>query len=360
MHVLGRCAAFSIRLCNKLPVETILYVPDRSGDKMKKLKITSKKRTLLIVAAIVILLIMMFYMIRIFSLINKINYATDEEEVPVIDSSYAASQGIIFPRDEMIHDPKIINILFLGTDYTINNEERGRADSNMLCSFNTRNGQIKLISFERGIGVPVPGRGSDLLTHAYHWGGPMLSQSIISSMFNIDIKAYVQVDFQSFAEIVDAIGGIDIELTELEAKALSGAIPTQVWAWGDVHEGWNHLGGHDTLQYCRLRSIDSDWNRQRRQRTVLEQLQKKCRGMSAGALIRLAEEVMPMIHTNLTKDHVSKLVLNLPRLLRGSVSQLQVPDKNSQSGYIRCVPEYESRKISNFLYDSGFELSSPY
>ena len=323
------------------------------------IKAIPKKRMILVAAGIIILIVMV-YIARLFMLSSKISYEAEGEAPPVIEPSFAAAQGIIFPKEDMIHDPKIINILFLGTDYQVNKEERGRADSNMLCSLNTRNGQIKLVSFERGIGVPIPGRGSDLLTHAYHWGGALLSQSIITHMFNVDVKAYVQVDFQSFADIVDAVGGIDIELTELEAQALTGAIPTQVWAWGDVHEGWNHLGGHDTLQYCRLRSIDSDWNRQRRQRTVLEQLQKKCRKMPFGKLIKLAEEIMPMIHTNLSREDVSRLILCMPKLLHGSVTQLQVPDKNFQSGYIRCVPEYEAKKIANFLYDAGYELNNPY
>lgn len=323
------------------------------------IKALPKKRIILIAVGIIILIVMV-YIVRLFMLSSKISYEEEGEELPVIEPSFAATQGIIFPKEEMIQDPKIINILFLGTDYQVNKEERGRADSNMLCSFNTSSGQIKLVSFERGIGVPIPGRGSDLLTHAYHWGGALLSQSIITSMFNVDIKAYVQVDFQSFADIVDAVGGVDIELTELEARALSGAIPTQVWAWGDVHEGWNHLGGHDTLQYCRLRSIDSDWNRQRRQRTVLEQIQKKCRKMTFGKLVNLAEEIMPMIHTNLSQKDVYKLMLCLPKLLRGSVSQLQVPDKNFQSGYIRCIPDYEAKKIANYLYGAEYELSNPY
>ena len=233
-------------------------------------KKNQKKKFVIWAFAIVIILVLLFFVCRLIMLIGRISYEPADEELPVIDSAYAAGYGIIFPSIEPAQDSDIVNILFLGTDYQLSAEERGRSDSNMLCSLNTRSGDIKLVSFERGIGVPVPGRGTDLLTHAYHWGGAALSQSIISQMFSIDVKGYVQVDFGSFASIVDAIGGVDVELTELEAQALSGAISTQVWAWGDVHEGWNHLGGHDTLQYCRLRSIDSDWNRQRRQRTVLE------------------------------------------------------------------------------------------
>lgn len=291
---------------------------------------------------------------------ETIDYETDEGKIPYIDPAYAAGNDIFFPDREMIHDNNIINVLCLGTDSQINAEERGRADTNMLCSLNTRTGEIKLISFERGIGVPIPGRGSDLLTHAYRWGGPTLSQSIISQMFCVEVKGYAQVDFQSFATIIDAIGGVDVELTELEAKALNGDIPTQTWTWDPVHEGLNHLYGHDALEYCRLRSIDSDWDRQNRQRTVLEQVQKKCKNMSSIELLKLAEQVLPMVHTNLSREDVAAILKYMPRLMRGSVSQLQVPDKNRIENSIRCVPDYESKKIANFLYHVGYELISPY
>ena len=179
-------------------------------------------------------------------------------------------------------------------------------------------------------------------------------------MFAVEVDGYAQVDFSSFADVIDAIGGVDVELTEMEAKALNGAIATNVWAWVEVHEGMNHLCGHDALEYCRLRSIDSDWNRQMRQRKVLEQIQKSCRKMSPLQLVKLAGEVLPLVHTNLSRSDVKTILRALPKLMRGDVGQLQVPDKNGGHGVIRCIPDYEARKIANFLYDAGYELKSPY
>ncbi len=331
--------------------------------------------TALIILITLLVLFILGAVVAINAVISKISYDVVDDPAPdgiaagddmaagqptVIDPAYAAGNGIYFPDLEEIHGSDIINVLLLGTDAQINTEERGRADSNILCSLNLKTGEIKLISFERGIGVPIPGRGSDLLTHAYRWGGPALSQSIISQMFCVEVNGYAQADFQSFAGIVDAIGGVDVELTELEAKALNGEIPTQTWTWDPVHEGWNHLYGHDALEYCRLRAIDSDWNRQQRQRTVLEQIQKKCRAMSPVELLKLADQVLPLIHTNLSREEVATILKYLPRLMRGTVSQLQVPDKNQVENTIRCVPDYESKKIANFLYDAGYELVCPY
>ena len=311
--------------------------------------------------AALLLLLLLIGLLLVNDWIGRIRYERDDEDTVTIDRAYAAGNGIYFPDIEPVRRPGVINVLFLGTDFVVGAEgNRGRADSNMLCSLDTRSGAIRLVSFERGIGVPVPGRGSDLLTHAYHWGGPELSQSVIAQMFAVTVDGYAQVDFSAFADVIDAIGGVDVELTEMEAKALNGAIATNVWAWVEVHEGMNHLCGHDALEYCRLRSIDSDWHRQMRQRKVLEQIQKSCRKMSPLRLVKLAGEVLPMIHTNLGRDDVKAILRALPKLMRGDVAQLQVPDKNGSHGTVRCIPDYEARKIANFLYDAGYELKSPY
>lgn len=318
-------------------------------------------RAAAVILAAVLLLVFLVGLLLVNLMIGRISYEPEAAEPVTIDRAYAAGSGIYFPDIEPVRKPGVINVLFLGTDFAVGADgNRGRADSNMLCSLDTRSGAIRLVSFERGIGVPVPGRGSDLLTHAYHWGGPELSQSIISQMFAVEVDGYAQVDFSSFADVIDAIGGVDVELTEMEAKALNGAIATNVWAWVEVHEGMNHLCGHDALEYCRLRSIDSDWNRQMRQRKVLEQIQKSCRKMSPLQLVKLAGEVLPLVHTNLSRSDVKAILRALPKLMRGDVGQLQVPDKNGGHGVIRCIPDYEARKIANFLYDAGYELKSPY
>ena len=318
-------------------------------------------RAAAVILAAILLLLFLVGLLLVNLMIGRISYEPDAAEPVTIDRAYAAGSGIYFPDIEPVRQPGVINVLFLGTDFAVGADgNRGRADSNMLCSLDTRSGAIRLVSFERGIGVPVPGRGSDLLTHAYHWGGPELSQSIIGQMFAVEVDGYAQVDFSSFADVIDAIGGVDVELTEMEAKALNGAIATNVWAWVEVHEGMNHLCGHDALEYCRLRSIDSDWNRQMRQRKVLEQIQKSCRKMSPLQLVKLAGEVLPLVHTNLSRSDVKAILRALPKLMRGDVGQLQVPDKNGGHGVIRCIPDYEARKIANFLYDAGYELKSPY
>ena len=117
--------------------------------------------------AALLLLLFLIGLLLINLMIGRIAYEADDTDTVTVDRAYAAGNGIYFPDIEPVRKPGVINVLFLGTDFAVGAEgSRGRADSNMLCSLNTRSGEIKLVSFERGIGVPVPGRGSDLLTHA--------------------------------------------------------------------------------------------------------------------------------------------------------------------------------------------------
>lgn len=96
----------------------------------------------------------------------------------------------------------------------------------------------------------------------------------------MDVNRYVRVNFDSFADIIDAVGGVDIELTSLEAQGLNGEVRTNAYAKHKMYEGMNHLDGYDALQYSRLRYIDSDWKRIERQRNVIQAVVHKAQGLN--------------------------------------------------------------------------------
>lgn len=311
------------------------------------------------------------------SKLDKISYSESKpvEQLtpnPELESTGEERSDIEFemPTEEKAEDGGIVNILLLGTDLRIpNSSDPGRADCNMLCSINKGTGEIKLVSFERGIFVPIPqnlmpyGGTSDLLTHAFHWGGPDLSQSIISTCFNIELAGYAQVDFDTFADVVDEIGGIDIELTQTESDALNRYRYTNTQSLDrTVEPGVNHLNGYETLQYCRLRFTDDDWVRQNRQRNAVTACFNKIKTLNLLELNSLADRVLPHINTNLSKQQITGLLFAAPKILSGpGIATLQVPDKNmTETRYIECNFDYESKKISNFIYGTEYELKCPY
>lgn len=285
------------------------------------------------------------------SKLNRIQYEPPAASPPVTVLPLSPSSS---PEEPPSGD--IINILLLGTDMRLpGTSDPGRADVTMLCSLDPKAGTIKLVSFERGIYVPIPGREDDLLTHAYHWGGAELSQSIISQCFSLELAGYAQVDFEAFVAIVDGIGGVDLELTAVEAAALSRG----VGSYG-LSTGTNHLNGREALYYCRLRAPDDDWQRQQRQRNCITACVHQIKDLNLSQWNELADTILPYVHTNLSRDTLLSLLLQAPKLLGSSPEQLQVPDKNASFGYIACDFEYEHRKISNFLYGTDYELRSPY
>ena len=337
-------------------------------DKNRKRK-PKKTRAGRVVLAVILLFLILFLSVFLYgvSKLSKISYdepaaqtiietengqaqkPMTQKEVKEKITEEAITQSIALPQGNAESTADIVNVLLLGTDIRVpGTEDPGRADSTMLCSLNMKTGDVKLISFERGIYVPIPDMGQDLLTHAYHWGGAALSQSIIEECFLLDVAGYAQVDFNNFKLVIDTIGGVDIELTESEAAALR------------LPAGLNHLNGAQALSYCRLRSVDSDWERQQRQRTTIAAALKQVRSLSLPELDSTMNTLLPLIHTNLSKTQISRLMLNAPKFIQGDVSQLQVPDRNWNDGYIKCDFDYEHKKITNFLYGTDYDITSPY
>ena len=104
----------------------------------------------------------------------------------------------------------------------------------------------------------------------------------IEDCFNVQVDHYVRVNFNSFVQIVDAVGGVDLDITEMEAKALNWEVPSNsMLIVNHVDPGPNHFDGYTALQYARLRKIDNDWKRVERQRTVIKAVLDQVQNASA-------------------------------------------------------------------------------
>ena len=113
------------------------------------------------------------------------------------------------PEGDAFSDNDVINILLLGTDMPIpGTDDTGRCDMTMLCSLNKKTGDVKLVGFERAIGVPVPKYEDDMLTHVFQYGGGEFMQETINKCFRVDVDAYIHVGYEMFPQVIDAIGGI--------------------------------------------------------------------------------------------------------------------------------------------------------
>jgi LCP family protein required for cell wall assembly len=266
----------------------------------------------------------------------------EEEELILVSEEEMSALGISEAQltdMDIFSDNDVFNVLLLGTDERRHNfATNARADSIMILSIDKENKDMKLVSIQRGMGVPIlegQYKGQyDWITHCFRYGGAELMLKEIRECLRVDVDRYVRVNFDSFAEIIDAVGGVDIELTALEAQGLNGEVRTNAYAKHKMYEGVNHLDGYDALQYSRLRYIDSDWKRIQRQRNVIQAVVHKAQGLSLIELNDVANTILPLINTNLTKTEILDLVLFAPNIIGADIEQMSIPQKGTYGGMI--------------------------
>lgn len=257
-----------------------------------------------------------------------------EDYVVDIGSLQKAETAPPIPEATVNEDDDVLNILLIGTDErTTKYNTNARADSMILVSINKDKNTVKLVSLERGIGVPIlegdKAGEYDLLTHIFRWGGADLLVKTVEHCFKVDVKHYVRLNFASVEKIIDCIGGIDMELSSAEAEGLNVVLGESKTP---MHSGVNRMDGETALQFARLRYIDSDWQRVGRQRKVILAVVEELKGSSLLELNELADEVLPLIQTNLTKLEIAELILYAPNFLTSEFDQMTIPKQGTYGG----------------------------
>lgn len=163
-----------------------------------------------------------------------------------------------------------VNILFLGSDKRP--DEGARADTILLMRVNGKNKTISQLSIPRDTLTDIPGYGEDKINSSYAWGGPALTIRTVEELTGLPIHHYVELDFSGFPEIVDSLGGVDIDVP----KTIDSQYP-QGYEWTQVHfdSGPQHMSGDRALIYVRVRYSDDDFQRMGRQQLFMEALQKQ-------------------------------------------------------------------------------------
>lgn len=211
----------------------------------------------------------------------------------------------------------------------------------ILLSINSKTDKITMCSLMRDMYVQIPGYGSNKLNAAYSYGGPELLMDTIEENLYIKIDDYVTVNFVSFANIVDAVGGVEIKVSDNEADAMNVLLqsPEGVSFFGEPSEadlldggGTYNLSGKQALFYSRLRYVgNADFERTQRQRKVLEAIIKKAANpVRIGAV---AKEALPSMNTNMSKLNMYLLSLRGPGFLLGyDVEQMRIPADDTYWG----------------------------
>lgn len=263
---------------------------------------------------------------------NAAEYA--EEILNVLDSETLPNIEVTEATTPVKEDDDVINILLIGTDdHGKQFSTNARGDSCMLFSVNTSGDHpvISLVSFERGMGVPILDgqyKGQwDWLTHTFRYGGAELMLREIQECFKVDVDYYVRVNHRAFEAGIDAVGGVDVYLDQVEANYFRNG-----FILPDAQVGINHLDGRVALCYARLREIDSDWQRIQRQREVIFAALDQVKKMNLAEIDGLINELLGLVRTNLDEDVITRLLLLAPSLLNAEFQQMTIPQKGTYGG----------------------------
>ena len=142
----------------------------------------------------------------------------------------------------------------------------------------------------------------------------------VRECLRIDVERYIRVNFTTFARGINAVGGVDINLSQAEADYINELAGEAAYS-----AGTNRLYGWAALQYARCRKIDSDWQRIQRQRTVIQAALNRTRELSVGELDGLLNSVLPMVRTNLTEGEILSLLALAPRFQGATAGQMTIP-----------------------------------
>lgn len=193
------------------------------------------------------------------------------------------------------------NIALFGVDSRDNSFDNARSDAIIIVSINEKTNDVKLTSVYRDTYVDIDGHGLDKITHAYAYGGPELAISTLNKNLDLNITEFVTVNFETVQTVVDALGGIELTITDAEAGQI-----------GFSSGGTYTLDGEEALAYSRIRKIDSDYQRTERIRTVLDAVFEKVKTMEISEILNLVDVVLPLISTNISSNQIIAMLPSAP------------------------------------------------
>ena len=261
--------------------------------------------------------------------LNQIHYVPPQPSSEISVTEVFSRIPLGFSGKEQIGGPgsDLINILLVGQDAR-EGEDQARSDSMILCTYNKATREVTMTSFLRDLYVPIPGHGSNRINAAYAFGGTSLLKKTIGQNFDLSIDGSIEVDFAHFSEIVDQLGGIEIELRRDEAEVINQQTGS------DLTEGRQHLDGFQTLTYSRIRSldIDGDFSRTDRQRKVINAMVDAIRGIGISDLTPVIGKILPMLTTDLNRGQLFLYALEiLPQLPEVRIHSQKIPADGTYS-----------------------------
>jgi LCP family protein required for cell wall assembly len=275
-----------------------------------------------------------------------LNHADEEQTTTPVETLTLSTEETTLSEEDIMHDlqskaseiiynDNVFNILLIGSDGR-SGGTTGRSDAMMLLSINKETKKISLTSIMRDIYVSIPGYGSNRLNAAYSFGQESLLETVIEDYFGVHIDRFAQVNFYSFIDIIDAAGGVDIDINANEISTINAYVQTLSDERGtelnllevdeNFEEGVLHLDGTQALAYSRVRYVgDGDFERTKRQRNVMTALKDSASKMNIIELNNLLTKILPLITTDLSEGECFSLLLNSASYLSYDFETNRIP-----------------------------------
>ena len=283
----------------------------------------------------------------------------------------------------LLSSDNVLNILLFGQDSPETETDHGRSDTTILLSIDNVNKKLKLTSFQRDTYVNIPGYGDNKINSAFTFGGERLAIDTIEANFGIKVDKYATVDFSSFRQVIEALGGVDIELTQDEIKYINAQIEVNEQQDDTDYVPFDetkdkqvvHLNGYQALWYARDRgevalggnpdyTFDGDdWTRTSRQRNLIETIVKSLReNASLTELVSIANKVGPLVTTNLKKGDITFLVSNMMTYIDYDIEEMTLPTEGNwrygeteNGSSVIVITDWEGVRsdVARFIYESS-------
>ena len=298
---------------------------------------------------------------------ESVGIKVDQARLQEIHQSMDAVSG---PEAEnnIQQDESVFNFLLAGVDRR-DKSWNGNSDSMMLVSINSKNKQVSIISLMRDLYVNIPGVGYQKLNNAYARGGGALLTETVSNSFDIELDKYAAVDFENMIEIVDALRGIDLQMSAAEIEVANGYMLDMCNTLGldgyeyqlPVADGTYHCNGIQAVAYARNRFVgNSDYARTERQRYVISQILKRVKTMGIAEITSFAMKVLPLVTHNFSEKEIWSLMRQATDIMGYDFRMDRIPyDNQYEVIYVGAqdmlVPNWQTTvaQLHETLYGSG-------
>ena len=303
---------------------------------MKFFRKHKKRKIIGIVILAVILLIVGVYG----SIIWKF-YKDTVDIVPADEVDPKAKSVKIAEADQK--DDEVYNVLLVGTDSRDPNSDMGRSESMMLVSFNKKENKSTVVSFLRDSLVDIDGYGKSRLGHTYAYGGVGLTINTINKTYDLDIQNYITINFENLVGIIDEIGGVKVYISEEEAEYYrQNGMP-------DIQSGDVILTGSQALAHARNRTLGSDFERTRRQRSVMYGIYRKVmEDKDPSSILSLINYCMNQVETNMSVTEIYDMAKDVLAVDNLKMQQASLP----QDGTYTDIT-YEGMAVLEIDFDAN-------